>query len=62
MSDSIKDPITRFIVPTETVRLTNWSIRTTWKTSAGLIALTTRLFASSVLAIVRSSQRKRFRW
>jgi hypothetical protein len=62
MSDSKKNPITKFIVETESVRLTNWSIRTAWKTSVGLIALTTRLSTSIFLASVRVSQRNRFRW
>jgi hypothetical protein len=62
MSDSKKNPITEFIVETESVRLTNWSIGITWKTSAGLIALTTRLFTSVVLGIAGVSRRNRSRW
>jgi hypothetical protein len=62
MPDSRKDPVTQFIVETESIRLTNWFIRTTWKTAACLVALTTRLFASIVLAIAAIHQRNRFRW
>jgi hypothetical protein len=62
MSDRKNDPITRLIVENETVRLTNLSIRITWKTSAGLIALTTRLFTSAVLGIAKVSRRNRSRW
>ena len=62
MPDSRKGPITHLIVETESVRLTNWSIRTAWKTGACLIALGARLFASIFLAIARIFQRNRFRW
>jgi hypothetical protein len=51
MSDSRKEATTPFIARFDSIRLTN-----------GLIALTTRLFTASVLAIVRASRRKRFRW
>ena len=46
-----KDSIVGFIAKTESVRLTN-----------GLIALTARLFTSTVLAILTATQRKRPRW
>jgi hypothetical protein len=62
LSDSRRDPVIRFIAGTESVRLTNWFIRTTWKTAACLVVLTTRLFASIFLAIARIFQRNRFRW
>jgi hypothetical protein len=62
MSESQKKTVTQFIVETESIRLTNWFIRTAWKTCACLIALTTRLFASIFLAIARTYQRNRFRW
>lgn len=62
MSGRKNDPITRFILENESVRLTNLLIRTTWKTSACLIALATRLFATIVLAIARIFKRNRFRW
>jgi hypothetical protein len=54
MSDRRKDPVIQFFVETESVRLTNWSIRI----AAGLIALTMRLFTSIFLAIVRMLQRR----
>jgi hypothetical protein len=58
MSDRRKNPVTQFFVETESVRLTNWSLRI----AAGLIALTMRLFTSIFLAVVRMAQRNRRRW
>jgi hypothetical protein len=49
-SDSRKKDTTPFLARVDSIRLTN-----------GVIALTTRLFTSSVLAIVRTSRRKRLR-
>ena len=46
----------------ESIRMTNWFMRIAWKTSAGLIALTARLFTSIVLAIIRIARRNRSRW
>ena len=52
MTNSRKDhSLTHWIGQTESVRLTN-----------GLIALTTRLFTSSALALARLLQRRRSRW
>lgn len=51
MSNPRNDPGTPLLTRLNSFRLTN-----------GIIALTTRLFTSSALAIVRASQRKRLRW
>ena len=62
LPDSRKDPVIQFISETESIRLTNWFIRITWKTAAFVVALTARLFASVFLTIARLYQRNRFRW
>ena len=51
MTDSRKHPVTRWMLETESVRLTH-----------ALIALTVRLVASTVLATARLFQRRRSRW
>jgi hypothetical protein len=66
MEDTVSEPqkktAAQFITETESIRLTNWFIRTTWKTGALIVALTARLFASIFLAIARIFQRNRSRW
>ena len=62
VSDSRKKTIAQFITQAESVRLTNGSIRLSWKTSAGLVALMARLLTSIVLAIIRIVRRNRSRW
>jgi hypothetical protein len=62
MTDSRKKSVTHWIVETESIRLTNWSIRTTWKTAACVTAVTARVSASTILALARLAQRRRNRW
>jgi len=59
MTDPQKNPV-QFVRDIESVRLANWFFRVTWKTTAGLVAITTRLFAAIVLAMARRRQRNRF--
>jgi hypothetical protein len=62
LSNSGKKTVTQFVMDIESIRMTNWFMRIAWKTSAGLIALTARLFTSIVLAIIRIARRNRSRW
>ena len=62
MADAKKKSPVQFITQIESVRLTNFFIRMTWKATAGLIAITFRLLTSIILAIVRVVQRNRTNW
>ena len=62
MTEPKKTTAVQFVTQIESVRLTNWLLRTAWKTAAGLIALTVRIVTSIMLAIVRMIQRKRTDW
>jgi hypothetical protein len=50
------------IVPKETIQLTNWMIRTTWKICAAVTAISIRLLTSIVLAVARRVRRNRINW
>lgn len=52
-----QNPI-ELVTQIESVRLTNWFLRTWWKA----IALTLRLVTSIVIAVVHASQRRRNNW
>ena len=60
MADPKKNSPLQFVTQIESVRLTNWSIRTLWKSTALAIALTVRLFASIILTIVHLVRRHRY--
>lgn len=57
-----KHPAMQFVTEIESVRLSNNFIRTAWKSTALLIALTARLLTGIVLTIVRVVQRNRTNW
>jgi hypothetical protein len=62
MTEPKKTSAVQFVTQIESVRMTNWFIRTAWKTAAGLIALTFRLITWIVLGIIRGIQRRRTNW
>lgn len=61
MTNHQKNPV-QLLAQIDSVRLTNWFLRTTWKASAGVITLTVRLFTSIILTVLRIAQRRRNSW
>lgn len=62
MTDKKPDPLVQFVTQTESVRLTNASIRVTWKISNAFIAIVARLSTGIALAAVRRRRRDRDHW
>lgn len=62
VADTQKNPAVQFVTETQSVRLTNFSIRVLWKSTAGVIAVTARLFTAIILAVIGVVQRNRTNW